>query len=220
MSFLTKINNPKIYTLGVKKFAGAIHFPVIQTTFLPQNIDYDKYKLLIFTSQIAISNALQNIDKWRQKNILCVGEASETLLQNARIENVLKPKISNATSLAKEYSSLIKTQKTLYLRGEKIATDIKNQLAQKNIFIDEIITYQTHCKEIPNPQLRKKPTIGSYIILSSPFIVQCFAQKYNLSDYKLIAIGKKTASFIPHSVPFSLSATTNIEQIIQKLQKD
>ena len=220
MSFSAKINSVKIYTLGVKKFAGAIHLPIIQTIFVPQNIDYDKYKLLLFTSQIAISNALKDLEKWRDKSVICIGEASETLLQNAKVTHIFTPKISNASSLINEFCSLIATQKTLYIRGEKIATDIKKALAKKDILIDEIITYQTHCNKISNPQLSEKPESGSYIILSSPFIVQCFMQKYNLSDYQLIAIGKKTASFIPKTISYSLSETTNIEKIIQKLQKN
>ena len=216
MSSLAKINNPKIYTLGVKKFVGAIHFPMIQTTFLPQNIGYEKYEVVIFTSQIAITHALQDKNKWKDKVVLCVGDPSRELLLSEGITRVFTPKINNASSLINEHLSLLKNQKTLYLRGEKIATNLKTLLSSQNITIDEVITYQTHCKEISTAQ----PDIGSYVILSSPFIVQCFAQKYNLNDYKLIAIGKKTASFIPKSTPFSLSQTTNIDQIIQKLQKN
>jgi len=201
-----------IYTLGNKKIPKAECFPVLGFMYLDCHIDFNEYDLLVITSQNALLAIKNDKQQWINKKILTVGQATQELAIQMGALDVVCSSVNNAKSMILENISLIQSRKTLYLRGKRVSTDIKSILKLQNINIYEKIVYENFCN-IDNISLKIEK--NSWVILSSPFIVECFCNNFDLQDYKIMLFGKKLFKKMPKHSKYQISPKDTIKDTVE-----
>jgi len=122
-------------------------------------------------------------------------------------------KTNHGDQFALELIPLLKNKKILYPRGDKIVSKLPQILKQNNIQCDEIIVYNTKCKQ----KINKIPEKNSIIIFSSPSTIKCFLNNFKWdSSYKAISIGKTTAKYFPDFIKPIISDNTSLASCVQK----
>lgn len=201
----------KIYLLNSQKYEGIENLEIFQIEFLKKNIDLTKYDALIFTSK----NAIYSLDSFNKdwKNVPSYAIAPKT----ASIIKSLGGKISfignsgHGNDFAYELIPLLKDKKALYIKALKTVSDLPKILKENDIFVDEVITYKTSCKE-SNKVLED----NSIFIFTSPSTIECFFKQYSWKDsYTAIVIGKTTAKYLPKDVNYEISLETSVDECIK-----
>ena len=200
-----------IYVLSEKKFEGALNLPVIKIRFLEFEVDLSKFDALIFTSKNGVE-AIDRVDKkWKEKEIYSIGSGTTKAINEKGVGVAYTAKSSYGDDFAKEIGDKLFGKRVLFPRA-KIVTSHLNKILQKiGVDLSEIIVYETIC----NSKDISKPKKGSVIIFSSPSTIECFFKKFTWDEsYKAVVIGKKTASFMPKSIKYTLSEKQNIPSCI------
>jgi uroporphyrinogen-III synthase len=201
-----------IFSLSNHTVLDAINKPLLRFDYLKYNIDFDKYDLYIFTSQNAIKAISTDIHKIKNKKIITVGNKTKDLLKQYDIRNILTPNTHNAINIINQYKELIKKNKSLYIRGERISTDISDILKIDNITLNETIVYKSYCNDIQNI------TKNSWVILSSPFMIECFQNNFDLKDYKIMLLSQKLSSYLPTNIDYKISPSISIQKAISYIK--
>ncbi len=198
-----------IYLFSLSSKKGVKHIKIIDTKFLrPDNLnDFDT---IIFTSKTSV-RALEFFNiKWKHCLCFAIGEhtAREILKRGGKVEFVSKN--SYGDEFAREIKPLLYGKKILFPRAKKTVSNIKEIL--KPIEIDEQILYETVCAE----NGFEKPPKHSTLIFTSPSSILCFLKKFDFDkSYKVICIGKKTASFLPKDITCNVPDIQNIDECIK-----
>lgn len=192
-----------VYTLSYKKFEGAKNLPLIRIEFLNKKIKLDDYDALIFTSK----NGVEAIDKinpkWKDKECYSIGEGTSKIMVEKGVKPAYTAKSSYGDDFAKEIKDKLKNKKTLFLKAKIVLSSLPQILKEARVDLYEEIVYKTKCNDCKN---LKPPKNNSVIIFSSPSTVECFLRCFKWHEsYKAVAIGKKTASFIPGHINYSIS---------------
>ena len=190
---------------------GVINLPIFEIEYLDLSFDISKYDALIFTSK----NAIYSLDKSKLncKEILSYAIAVKTaeILKKHNANLVFTGVNSHGDKFANELIPLLKNKKTLYVRGEKIVSNLSSILKENQVDLDEQIVYKTICSSNKTKVLNK----NSIIIFTSPSSVNCFFNKYSWdSSYIAIAIGQTTAKYLPENIKFYISNLQSIEACI------
>ncbi|MEA3289210.1 MAG: uroporphyrinogen-III synthase [Campylobacterota bacterium] len=205
-----------IYLLSDKKISGVNSLPIINIDYIKSVTNIKDYDALIFTSK----NGVKGIDKfnvdWKNIPSYIIGE------QTAKVVNSLDGNIeyigknSHGNEFSYELTDKLKGKKVLYIRGEKVASNLFDILIENNITCEELVVYKTKCKQYKDVDLPK----GSIIIFSSPSTINCFF-KNNLWDdtFKAVVIGKTTARSLPKGITYFISSNTSLESCIEKARE-
>jgi len=201
----------KIYLLNNLKYDGVENLDVFGIEFIQNNIDLSDYDALIFTSKNAIY-AIESFNKsWRDIPSYAIAPKTAQVISSTEGKCVFTGTASHGNDFAKELIPLLKDKKALYVRAEKTISKLFELLKEKNIDIDELITYRTTCKK-SNKILEKNSTF----IFTSPSSVECFFKNYTWDkSYSAITIGKTTAKYLPKDINFKISSKTSIEECIK-----
>lgn len=203
-----------IYILSDKKVKWAKNLPVLEIAPIKQEVDFSNYDALIFTSKNAI-HSLDSMDKtWKKKPAYVIApETAKTLkLLGGNLKFVGKEK--HGDKFALEIVNKFKHQKVLYIRASKIVSNIVNILNTNDIACDELIVYQTICKQFDE---KIKLPKNSTIIFSSPSTIECFFKNISWDEsFQAISIGKKTAQYFPKNITPIISDTTSLDSCVNK----
>ena len=215
-SIICNISNSRmnIYILSDKKVKWAKNLPVFEIQPIKQYIDVSNYDAIIFTSKNAIY-AIDSIDKtWKKKPAYVIAPQTAKIVKHlgGNLKFVGKEKHGNEFAL--EIIEKFKHQKVLYVRGSKIVSDIVNILNTNDIVCDELIVYETVCKEFDK---KTKLPKNSTIIFSSPSTIKCFFKNISWDEsFKAISIGNTTAKYFPSNITPTIADTTSLESCVKK----
>ena len=200
-----------IYTLSEDVVDGAISAPFLKTKYLSYSDKIKDYDIIIFTSKKAIF-ALKNDKSWINKIIYTVGEKTKEIALKQGAKNVYSAKKSSSYDLCTEIKDKIIGKKVLYIRAKKVLFDIKEYM-QDICFFDEMIVYESIFTKA-DFVLEK----GSVVIFSSPSIIESFIRFYDIVDFKIVVIGKKTAEAlrkIDKNIEYIMPKYPNLELCVQ-----
>ena len=200
-----------IYVLSEKKFDGALNLPVIKIRFLEFEVDLSLYDALIFTSKNGVE-AIDRVDKvWKEKEIYSIGSGTTKAIKEKGADVAYTAKSSYGDDFAKEIGEKLLGKRVLFPRAKIVTSHLNSILKNNGIDLSEIIVYETVC----NSEDLSKPEQGSVIIFSSPSTIECFFKRFAWDEsYKAVVIGKKTASFMPKGIEYTLSKKQTIPACI------
>ena len=205
--------NKNIYLLSEKKVDGAINLPVFKINFIKQNIDFDSYDALVFTSKNAIYSLEYHNENWKNIPSFAIAPMTANIIKKFGGNLAFTGITNHGDSFALEILKQLKDKNVLYLRGSKIVSNLIDTLDW-----DDIIVYESKCQS--NAQDLKPPK-ESTIIFSSPSTIKCFLNNFTWdSSYKAISIGKTTAKYFPSYIIPVISKTTSLESCVQKAQEN
>lgn len=215
-STISNIKNSRmnIYILSDKKIKWAKNLPVFEIKPIQQDVDFSNYDALIFTSKNAIY-ALDSMDKsWKKKPAFVIAPQTAKIVKHlgGNLKFVGKEKHGNKFAL--EIAKKFRHQKVLYIRAAKIVSDLVNILNTNDIACDELVVYQTVCKQFDEKvKLPKNATI----IFSSPSTIECFFQNISWDEsFKAISIGNTTAQYFPKNIIPVIADTTSLDSCVKK----
>lgn len=200
-----------IVLLSSSYVKDVINLPIFEIEYLDLDFDISKYDALIFTSK----NAIYSLDKsklnWKKIPSYAIAPKTAEILKKYNSNLVFTGGHSHGNEFANELIPLLKNKRILYVRGEKVVSNLCSILKENQIDLYEQIVYKTICSN------KKTETINenSIIIFTSPSSVNCFFKNYSWqSTYKAIAIGNTTAKFLPQNVEVYISDVQSIESCI------
>jgi len=207
-----KKNNMNIYILSDKKVDGAINLPVFKIKFIKQNIDFNYYDALIFTSKNALYSIEYNNENWKNIPSYAIAPMTANIIKDMNGNLVFTGVTNHGDQFALEIEEKLKNKKVLYLRGSKVVSNLIDRLD-----CDDKIVYESVCRK-NNQEL--KPLKNSTIIFSSPSTIKCFLDNFDWDDsYKAISIGKTTAKYFPKYIKYTISDTTSLESCVKKAKE-
>ncbi|PLY11417.1 MAG: uroporphyrinogen-III synthase [Arcobacter sp.] len=209
-------NNSKanIYLLNNQKKRWAKNIPLFKIDYLKKEIDLTKYDSLVFTSQNA-ATAVNNINKsWKEIPSYVIGKETAKKVKELGGNLKLIAQKSNNYDFTNELVSTLKNKKVLYIRGNKVTSNICSELIANNISCEEIILYENNYVE---PLKKETLPKNSKIIFSSPSTVEYFFKTFNWDySFKAISIGKTTLKYFPSNIKPILSEKTSLNACIKK----
>lgn len=215
-SIITHIRNSRmnIYILSDKKVKWAKNLPMIEIKSIKQEIDFSSYDALIFTSK----NAVYSIDKinknWRAIPAYTIAPQTAKIIKHLKGNLKFVSKEKHGNEFALELIEKFRHQKVLYIRGSEVVSDMVNILNSNNIVCEELIIYETICKEYTN---KIKIPKNSTIIFSSPSTIKCFLKNTTWDkSFKAISIGHTTAKYFPSYITPIIADTTSLEACVKK----
>lgn len=215
-SIISNVRNKQmdIYILSDKKVKWAKNLPIFEIQPIKQDVDFTGYDALIFTSKNAIY-ALNAIDEtWKKKPVYVIAPQTAKIVKhlNGNLKFVGKEKYGDQFAL--EMVKKFKHQKVLYVRASKVVSDMVNILNTNDITCDELIIYETVCKEFHE---KIKLPKNSTIIFSSPSTIECFLKNIPWDEsFKAISIGNTTAQYLPKYIIPTLADTTSLDSCVRK----
>jgi uroporphyrinogen-III synthase len=203
-----------IYLLNDRHIKWAKNIPIFTIRPIEQIVDLKAYDALIFTSKNAI-HALNSLNKtW--KKIPAYTIAPQTAKELKQLKGTLKfiGKKKHGNGFALELKKKLHKQKALYIRGAEVVSNLVNILNSASTVCDELIIYETVCKELESKIILPK---NATIIFSSPSTIKCFLANCDWDEsFKAIAIGKTTAQYFPpHIIPV-VADSTSLESCVKK----
>lgn len=210
-----KNNQKNIYLLNDKKVKYAKNLPLFDIKFLKNlNCNIDQYDALVFTSQNGILALNEVDDKWKNIPSFVISEQSGKLIKELNGKLKFFSRARHGDFFAQELIPLLKDKKVLYVRGEKVASDIMSILIKEDIDCDEVVMYKNI--ELSNIVQKKLPK-NATIVFSSPSTVEYFLKHYQWEEtYKAVAIGNTTAQCLPECIKYVIADTTSLESCVQK----
>lgn len=203
-----------IYILSDKKVAGAQSLPVFDIHPIRQHVDLSMYDALIFTSKNAVYSLDAMDSAWKEKPAYVIAPKTAEVVKtlNGNLTFIGKEKHGNEFAL--ELCEKLQGQKVLYVRGREVVSNLVNILKSHAVDCDELIVYETKCKEQDTEvSLPKNATI----IFTSPSTIKCFF-KHILWDesFKAVSIGHTTAAYFPSYITPAIANTTSLESCVRK----
>lgn len=215
-SIITDMKNRRmnIYILSDKKVKWAKNLPVIEIQAIKQDVDFSHYDALIFTSKNAIY-ALDAMDKtWKEKPAYVIAPQTAKIVKNLGGKLKFVGKEKHGDEFALEILEKFRHQKLLYVRASKVVSDLVNILNTNATVCDELIVYETICKEFTK---KIKLPKNSTIIFSSPSTVECFLKNISWDEsFKAVSIGHTTAQYFPENIIPTIAETTSLEACVRK----
>ena len=212
------MKDKKIYILSDTDIKGSEKLPVIKQNFFDVDIDFKEYDYLIFTSKNGVKAAAKISDDWKKIPALAIGKATAEIIENLGGKSVYVAKKFYGDKFAKEIlEKFDKNSRFLYLRGKVVLSKLSEILRKNGFKVDEKIVYETVCIDCKN---LKRPEKGSFIIFSSPSTIECFLKCFTLDkSYKIVAIGEKTAKYIPKNIKYTVSPVQTLQGTVDWLSK-
>jgi uroporphyrinogen-III synthase len=215
-SLIQNIKNScqNIYVLNDKKVKWAKNLPVFKIETIKQEIDFSKYDALIFTSKNGVKSIDSYDKKWKKTPAYVIAPQTAKVVNDlgGKVKFVGKKKHGN--EFAHELIEELKGKKVLYLRGEKIVSDLMNILNSNGVECDDVVVYKTVCKHFSK---KIKLPKNSSIIFSSPSTIECFFKNCEWDEsYKAISIGHTTEQYFPEYIKPIIADTTSLDACVRK----
>jgi uroporphyrinogen-III synthase len=202
-----------IYLLSDKNMEDVINLPMIQISPIKQNIDLQNFDALIFTSKNAIPSINIFDTSWKAIPSYAIAKQTAKVIESLNGNLVFTGESGHGDDFAKELIPQLKNKKALYIRGAKVVSNLVQILKENKINCDELIVYETKCKEYTK---KYKPEKNSIIIFSSPSTIECFFKNFDWdSSYKAVSIGKTTAKYLPKNITTYIANTTSLDSCIK-----
>lgn len=201
----------KIYLTSSKRYEGVENLDLLKIEFIKVDIELDKYDLFIFTSKNAVFSLCGQYSL-KDKKCCAVSGATAKVLKDYGADVVYTGEKGHGDSFGIELGDKFKGKKTLYLRGERTASDLYTILNENSVSCEQLVVYKSSCskKEI------KKPEKNSVIIFTSPSNIECFMNFYSWDEsYFAVAIGNTTAKKLQKGIKYTISKAQNIESCIE-----
>jgi len=207
---------PKIYILSDTDVQGARKLPVIRQRFFKIEKDPQYYDYLLFTSKNGVRALLRSMQGPFPK-VLAIGKATAKEAENAQMEIAFVSKESYSEKMCEELCGFLPAgSRILYVRGKRTLFDTASALRECKAEVDEVVGYETVCVECDS---LRAPEPGSVIVFSSPSTVRCFFSCFKWKkDYKAVALGKKTASYIPAGIEVHLSPGRTFKECLEYIE--
>jgi|TARA_R110002033_G_scaffold802_3_gene7683 uroporphyrinogen-III synthase len=209
-------NNSKanIFLLNNQKRKWAKNIPLFEIKYLKKDIDLTKFDALVFSSQ----NGVIGIDKvnsdWKDIPCYVIGKESAKKVKELGGHISLIANKSNTCEFTNELICKLKNKKVLYVRGNKITSNISSDLNKNGILSEEVILYENNYVE---PLIKEVLPKNSKIIFSSPSTVEYFFKTFKWHhSFKAISIGETTLKYFPSNVKPILSEKTSLSSCIKK----
>ncbi len=198
-----------IYILSDKRVDGAINLPAFKINFIKQDIDFNKYDVLVFTSKNALYSIEHYSEKWKSIPSYAIAPMTANIIKELGGNLEFVGVANHGNEFAIEIQEKLKGKKVLYLRGSKVVSNLIDILK-----CDDEIVYESICKKNKDTL---KPPKNSTIIFSSPSTIKCFLDNYNWNEsYKAISIGKTTAKYFPKNIKYYVSDETSLDSCVKK----
>lgn len=200
----------KIYLLSNQKYSNVENLEVFQIKYIKSEVNFLDYDALVFTSK----NAVYSIDSfnkdWKKIPSYVIAAKTAEVIENLGGNIAFIGVTSHGNEFAQELLEILKNKKVLYVKALKTVSNLVGILKENNIQLDELVAYETSCKEL-NVELEDESTF----IFTSPSSVKCFFKQYTWKDsYKAIVIGRTTALFLPKHIDYKMSIETSIDECI------
>ncbi|MDD3775182.1 MAG: uroporphyrinogen-III synthase [Sulfurovaceae bacterium] len=202
-----------IYLLSSSFYDGVENLPMIEFVATVDNVDLLSYDILLFTSQNAVSILNEINPTWL--DLPCIAIGSQTAKKIKQLGGLVAGVSESyyASSLSQMIKEKFANKKILYIRPKEIASDALLSLKDHGIDIDNIIIYETKCK---NYTISHKPKKGAVIIVTSPSTIKCFVENFgSFEGYKVVAIGDTTAAALPVDTNFVIASKPLISECIK-----
>jgi len=205
----------KIYILSDKKVKNTINLPMIDISYISQDIQFSEYDAIVFTSRNAIKSLDHFGEEWKEVPAFVIApETAKTLKSlGGNVEYVGHS--GHGNDFADEIKEKLYGKKVLYACGKKVVSNLFDILSKSGVFCKRVPVYETVCKHYEEKIFLPKDSV---IIFSSPSTIACFFK--NISDwdesYKAVSIGKTTAQYFPNHIKPFISETTSLESCVQK----
>lgn len=185
-----------IYLVGKGRFSGVKNIIVSTIKFMPFCVNLKDFDALIITSKNALCALGQSQSELNYSiKLYAVGFESAKCAKKMGFTDIKIPPKAYGKDLAQAFKEELRGKKCLYLRAQKIASNLDDELISAGVNLRQIIAYEnTYC---PPKKLVKieKPAV---FIFTSPSNVKNFLKSYELSvDDKCVAIGETTAKALP-----------------------
>jgi len=203
-----------IFILSDKSVDYATSFPVSTITVTPSEINFDLYDGVIFTSKNAVK-AVDSFDRrWRSKPAYALAPQTAKMVKKLKGQLRFVGKNHYGSEFVHELAEPLRGKRMLYLRANKVASDVISLLNDNNINCDEVIVYKTICKEFKERITFPK---NSVIIFTAPSTINCYLKNAEWDKtYIAIAIGNTTAQHFPEYLTPYIAATTSIDACVRK----
>ena len=203
----------KIVLLSNQKYDEVFNLPVFKIDYLPITVDINNFDALIFTSKNAIYSLEQAKLNWKNKECFAISKKTAQVVKEVGGNLVFTGTASHGNEFALELIDKLKGKKVLYVKGEKVVSNLFEILKTKEINIKTCNSYKTVCnKEFENISFEQ----NSIFIFTSPSTVECFFKNYSWDEsYKAVVIGKTTANYLPKNIEYYISDTQSIDSCIQ-----
>ena len=209
-----KNSNKKIYILSEKNIKHTKSIPVIDIEYKKQNINLAGYDALIFTSKNAIKALNSMDDTWKKIPSYAIAPQTAKVVKSLGGKLQLVGHEHHGDEFAKEIIKELKGKKALYVGGAKIVSNLVDILQQNKIQCDNLVVYETVCKEYKK---KIKLPKHSTIIFSSPSTIECFLKNVTWDEtFTAISIGHTTAKFFPEYIKPVISDNTSLESCVKK----
>ena len=202
-----------IYLLSDKEFEGATSLGVIAISLLDVPFTCKDYDALIFTSKNGVAATHRLDESWQKLPSYAIGKGTAKAIKEygGRVEYTAISSYGN--DFAREISAKLKGKKVLFPRAKVVLSDLIDILKSNDVSIDDIIVYETTCKECKKI---KKPSDGSILIFTSPSTVKCFFNCFDWNGtYKAVCIGEKTSAKLPSYIETYLPQKLTIPACIE-----
>jgi len=202
-----------IFILNNTKIEGISNLPLLQIEYLPSSIDMSKYDFLIFTSKNAIYSLNSFDTSWKKTPSFAIARKTEEIVLKEGGLVEYTGTSSNGNDFAHEIKAKLINKKVLYIRAEKVVSNLVEILKSHEVLVEELITYKTVCNKDERQIVLPKKSV---IIFSSPSTIKCFFNQYEWHDsYKAVVIGQTTASYLPKYIDFHLPVKLSLEACIK-----
>ena len=200
-----------IFLFSKTSHPDVTHIPILNTNFLKPNINFKNYDAIVLTSKQAVT-ALDNIsDQWKKIPALSIASKTEEMVKKAG-GTLLDRGNGYGDTLDDIITSKYATLRWLYPRPKVVASNFKERVKERGIVMDDVIVYETSCNE--NCSQTQLPE-DAILIFTSPFTIECFMKFYKFKNsYRVIAIGKTTASSLPKTVNYVMPDTPNVDACV------
>ncbi len=206
-----------IYLLSSSFYDGVKNLPMIEFATTADSVDLSSYDILLFTSQNAVSILNEINPTWLDLPCIAIGSQTANKIKQLGGLVIGVSESYYASSLSQMIKEKFANKKILYIRPKEIASDALLSLKDDGLDIDNIIIYETRCK---NYTIEHKPKNGAVIIVTSPSTINCFIENFgSFEGYKVVAIGYTTAAALPAGTDFVIASKPLISECI-KLAKE
>ncbi len=205
-----------IYLFSKTTHPDVNHVPILNTTFLQPDIDFDNYDAIVLTSKQAVT-ALEKISsEWKKIPALSIASKTEVMVRETG--GVLLDRGDGYGDgldaiIVKRYA----TKHWLYPRPKVVASDFKERVEAQGVVIDDVVVYETTCNEAC--QYIDLPD-NAILIFTSPFTIACFLKFFTFkSSYKVVVIGKTTAKALPEAVVYVMPEKPDVDACVRLAQQ-
>lgn len=209
-----------IFLVGTKEYSGINSLLVSQIVYLPLSCTLQGISCLIFTSKHAINSLLNSLDSnpalknWHKLPTYAIGKGCENLLKKHNVNIAFIGENLSGVEFANSLLKILPQDATpLYLRAEKIVSNLDRILLDSNINLKQEIAYKNCPKKLDKSL---KPPLDSILIFAAPSAYKAFVENFGWeSSYKAVAIGQTTLDSLPRNIKAFKAKEHSLESCIQ-----